>query len=95
MNDEKENIIEKLNKSLVDLVSKVFGDSGKNFIEKTQEKVKDFSSQSIRKFMDFTDSVLTKLNLSENQQVIKAKDTIEDLLKQAGILKDQYEEDDF
>ncbi|MBN1216238.1 MAG: hypothetical protein JXA99_12460 [Candidatus Lokiarchaeota archaeon] len=95
MNDEKENVIEKLNKSLVDLVSKVFGDSGKNFIEKTQEKVKDFSSQSIRKFMDFTDSVLAKLNLSENQQVIKAKDTIEDLLKQAGILKDQYEEDDF
>ncbi|MBY9006487.1 MAG: hypothetical protein KGD63_06990 [Candidatus Lokiarchaeota archaeon] len=95
MSEEKENIIEKLNKSLVDLVAKVFGDSGKDFIEKTQEKVKDFSSQSVKKFMEFTDSILTKLNLSENDQVVKAKDTIEDLLKQAGFLKDQHEEDDF
>ena len=95
MSEEKENIIEKLNNSLVDFVGKVFGDSGKEFIEKTQEKVKDFSSQSVSKFMEFTDSVLNKLNLSENEQVVKAKDTIEDLLKQAGLLKDQYEEEDF
>ncbi|MBY8982764.1 MAG: hypothetical protein KGD57_07435 [Candidatus Lokiarchaeota archaeon] len=95
MSEEKENIIEKLNKSLVDFVGKVFGDSGKDFIEKTQEKVKDFSSQSIKKFMEFTDSFLTKLNIAENEQVVKAKDTIEDLLKQAGLLKDDNEEDEF
>ncbi len=95
MSEEKENIIEKLNKNLVDFVGKVFGDSGKEFIEKTQEKVKDFSSQSIKKFMEFSDSVINKLNLAENEQVIKAKDTIEDLLKQSGLLKDDSDEEEF
>ncbi|MBD3196672.1 MAG: hypothetical protein GF317_16570 [Candidatus Lokiarchaeota archaeon] len=95
MTEEKENILENLNKQFVDFVGSVFGESGKEFIEETNEKVKDFSSQSIKKFMEFSDTVLDNLKLKDNEQVIKTRDTIEDLLKQAGLLKDEYEEEEF
>ena len=92
--EEKDNFLDKINSAFVDFVGNVFGDSGKDWVEETHEKVKDFSSQSIKKFMEFSDDVLGKLNLTENEQVMKTRDTVEDLLKQAGILKED-EEDDF
>ena len=46
MNDEggeKENFIDKMNSALTDFVGSVFGESGRDFIEETSEKVKEFS----------------------------------------------------
>ncbi len=93
--EEKQNIMDKLNSTFIDYVGNIFGDSGKEFIEDTSEKVKDFSSTSIKKFIEFSDSLLEKLNLHENEQVIKTKDSIEDMLKQVGILKEDEEEEEF
>lgn len=98
MNDEgeeKENFMDKMNKSFVDFVGSVFGESGKDFIEETSEKIKDFSSDAIGKFMEFSDSVIDQLNLRDNDQVVKARDSVEDLLKQSGLLKEDEEEEDF
>ncbi|TFF88742.1 MAG: hypothetical protein EU550_00725 [Promethearchaeota archaeon] len=95
MSEEKKNIVDQLNDAFVDFVGNVFGESGKDFIKDTQDKVKDFSSQSIKKFMEFSDTVIENLNLSENEQVIKTRDSIEDMLKQAGLIKDEYEEEEF
>jgi len=91
---ENEGIFDKLNSGFVDFVEKTFGESGKDFIEETAEKVKEFSSASIKKFMEFSDSLLENLNLSENEQVIKARDSVEDLLKQTGLLIED-DEDEF
>ena len=93
--EEKDNFIEKMNKSFTDFVGSVFGESGKDFIEETAEKVKDFSSGAIKKFVEFSDDIIEKLNLGENDQVIKARDSVEDLLKQAGLLKEDEDEEDF
>ncbi len=93
--EEKENFMEKINTAFVDFVGSVFGDSGKEFVEETQEKIKDFSSDAIKKFMEFSDSVIENLNLQENEQVIKTRDSVEDLLKQAGLLKEEEEEEEF
>lgn len=90
--EEKENIIDKLNAAVLDFTEKVFGESGKNFIEETQTKLKDFSSDAIKKFMEFGDTILEKLNLHENEQVIKAKDSIENMLKQAGLIEELEDE---
>ena len=90
--DKKENILDKLNSSFVDFVGNAFGESGKDFIEDTSEKIKDFSSQSIKKFMEFSDSVLDNLKLTDNDQVMKMRDSVEDLLKQAGLLEEDEEE---
>ncbi len=90
---EDQGILDKLNSGFVEFVEKTFGESGRDFIEETSEKVKEFSSSSIKKFMEFTDSLLENLSLSENEQVIKARDSVEDLLKQAGLLTE--DEDDF
>ena len=92
--EEKEKLLDKINNAFVDFVGKTFGESGREWIEETQEKIKDFSSSSIKKFLEFSDDVLEKLNLHENESVIKAKDSIEDMLKQAGLLKEE-EEDEF
>ncbi|MFX1379501.1 MAG: hypothetical protein ACFFA4_10450 [Promethearchaeota archaeon] len=93
--EEKENFIDKLNKSFTDFFGNIFGESGRDFIEETSEKIKDFSSEAIKKLMEFSDDALEKLNLSENEQVIKARDSIEDVLKQAGLLKEDDEEEEF
>jgi hypothetical protein len=91
--EEKEkNLMEKLNDAFVNFVGGAFGESGKEFIEETSEKMKDFSSQSIKKFMEFSDSILENLKLNENEQVMKARDSVEDLLKQAGLLEEDEEE---
>lgn len=91
--EKDETFIDKLNKSFLDFVGSVFGDSGKDFVKETQEKVEDLSSKSIKKFMEFTDSVLENLNLKDNEQVMKTKETVEDMLKQAGLLKEEEEEE--
>lgn len=93
--EEKQNVLDKLNNTFIDFVGNVFGESGKEFIQDTSEKIKDFSSTSIKKFMEFSDSVLDKLNLKENEQVIKTRDSIEDMLKQVGLLKEENEEEEF
>ena len=89
---EDQGILDKLNSQFTDFVGSVFGESGKEFIEETSEKVKEFSSSSIKKFMEFTDSLLENLNLAENEQVIKTRDSVEDLLKQAGLLTEDEDE---
>ncbi|MBY9015235.1 MAG: hypothetical protein KGD68_06040 [Candidatus Lokiarchaeota archaeon] len=89
---KKENLLNKLNSSFIDFVGNAFGESGKDFIEDTSEKIKDFSSQSIKKFMEFSDSVLDNLKLTDNDQVMKMRDSVEDLLKQAGLLEEDEEE---
>jgi hypothetical protein len=90
--EKKETIIDKLNDAFVDFVGGAFGESGKEFVEETSEKIKDFSSTSIKKFMEFSDSLLENLNLTENEQVMKARDSVEDLLKQSGLLEEDEEE---
>ncbi|MFX0032861.1 MAG: hypothetical protein ACFE8E_05110 [Candidatus Hodarchaeota archaeon] len=90
--EKKKNLIDKLNDAFIDFVGGAFGESGREFIEETSEKIKDFSSQSIKKFMEFSDSVLENLKLTDNEQVMKARDSVEDLLKQAGLLEEDEEE---
>jgi len=96
MNEEGEKkekkLLDKLNDAFIDFVGGAFGESGKEFIEETSEKIKDFSSSSIKKFMEFSDSVLENLKLNENEQVMKARDSVEDLLKQAGLLEEDEED---
>ncbi|MFX0137804.1 MAG: hypothetical protein ACFFDN_29455 [Candidatus Hodarchaeota archaeon] len=89
----EEKLLDKINNAFVDFVGNVFGESGKEWVQETQEKIKDFSSSSIRKFMEFSDDILEKLNLHENESVMKTRDSIEDMLKQAGLLKEDEEEE--
>ena len=90
--DKKENILDKLNTAFVDFVGGAFGESGKDFIEDTSEKIKDFSSKSIKQFMEFSDTVIDNLKLTDNDQVMKMRDSVEDLLKQAGLLEEDEED---
>lgn len=90
---QEEKLLDKINNAFVDFVGNVFGESGKEWVQETQEKIKDFSSSSIKKFMEFSDDMLEKLNLHENESIIKTRDSIEDMLKQSGLLKGEEEED--
>ncbi|MFX0186166.1 MAG: hypothetical protein ACFE8A_00370 [Candidatus Hodarchaeota archaeon] len=91
--EKEEKLLDKINNAFVDFVGNVFGESGKEWVKETQEKIKDFSSSSIKKFMEFSDDVLEKLNLHENESIIKTRDSIEDMLKQSGLLKEEEEEE--
>ena len=89
----EEKLLDKINNAFVDFIESTFGESGKEWVLETQEKIKEFSSSSIKKFMEFSDDVLEKLNLHENESVIKTRDSIEDMLKQTGLLKEEEEEE--
>lgn len=90
--EKEEKLVDKLNTAFVDFVGKVFGDSGKNFVKDTQKKVKELSSSSIKKFVEFSDSVLDKVKLKDNESVKKTRDAIEDLLKQLGLIEEKEQE---
>ena len=90
--EEKENFIEKLNDSVLDFIGNVFGESMKDSFKETQEKIKDFSADAVKKLVEVGDEVIEKLNLKENEQVMKARDSVEDFLKQSGLLKEEEEE---
>jgi len=42
--------------------------------------------------MEFSDTVIDNLKLNENEQVMKMRDSVEDLLKQAGLLEEDEED---
>ncbi|MHA1669901.1 MAG: hypothetical protein ACTSV5_04905 [Promethearchaeota archaeon] len=90
--EEKENFLDSLNNKFLDFVENAFGESGRDFIEETGEKLKDFSSTSIKKFMEFSDSILENLKLTDNEQVMKARDSVEDMLKSAGLIEEDEDE---
>jgi predicted urease superfamily metal-dependent hydrolase len=87
-----EKLLDKLNNAFIDFVGNAFGESGREFIEDTSQKVKEFSSSSIKQFMEFADTVLENLKLNENEQVMKTRDSVEDLLKQMGLLEEDEDE---
>ena len=90
--EKKENFLDKLNDSVLDFIGNVFGESMKDSFKETQEKIKDFSADAVKKLVEVGDEVIEKLNLKENEQVMKARDSVEDFLKQAGLLKESEEE---
>jgi len=90
--EKKDNFLNSLNDKFLDFVGNAFGESGRDFIEETGEKLKDFSSTSIKKFMEFSDSILENLKLTDNEQVMKARDSVEDMLKSAGLIEEDEDE---
>ncbi len=92
---EKKNFMDDVNKGLRDLVGKVFGDSGTKFYDDTKDKVEEFSNQTAKKLFEFADSVLDSLKLKDNDAVKKTRDQVEDMLKKAGIIKEEPDEEFF
>ncbi|OLS15685.1 MAG: hypothetical protein RBG13Loki_0677 [Promethearchaeota archaeon CR_4] len=92
---DKKTMMDEVSKGLRDLVGKVFGESGSKFFDDAKDKVEEFSNQATKKLFEFTDSVLDSLKLKDNGTVKKARDTVEDALKKAGILKEEPDEEFF
>jgi hypothetical protein len=93
--NNKKGFMDNINNGLRDLVEKVFGESGTKFFDDTKDKVEEFSNQAAKKLFEFTDSVLDSLKLKDNETVVKARDTVEDLLKKAGVMKEEPDEEFF
>jgi hypothetical protein len=86
MSDKPNDLMKKLNDNFQDFITGIFGES-------TVKKMNEFSSQAIKTLVEFGDKVVESLNLSENELVKKSSDQIKDLLKQAGLLQEESEED--
>ncbi len=86
MSDKSKDLLKKLNDNFQDFLTGIFGES-------TVKQMNDFSSHAIKTLVEFGDKVVESLNLSENELVKKSSDQIKDLLKQAGLLEEESEED--
>lgn len=94
MTEENEkNTLEKLNEAFLDFTENVFGESGREFMEKTQKQVKEFNVAAIKAFVEFGDQILENTKLGENETVLKSSNTVKDLLRQFNLLEEESEED--
>ena len=94
MTEENEkNTLEKLNEAFLDFTENVFGESGREFIEKTQKQVNEFNVAAIKAFVEFGDEILENTQLGENEMIQKSSNTVKDLLRQFNLLEEESEED--
>ena len=91
--ENKKNTLEKLNEAFLDFTENVFGESGREFIEKTQKQVNEFNVAAIKAFVEFGDEILENTKLGENEVVRKSSDTVKDLLRQFNLLEEESEDD--
>ncbi len=94
MTEENEkNTLEKLNEAFLDFTENIFGESGREFMEKTQKQVKEFNVAAIKAFVEFGDQILENTQMGENEMVQKSSNTVKDLLRQFNMLEEESEED--
>ena len=94
MTEENEkNTLEKLNEAFLDFTENTFGESGREFIEKTQKQVNEFNVAAIKAFVEFGDQIIENTKLGENEMVQKSSNTVKDLLRQYNLLEEESEED--
>ena len=91
--NKKNNSLEKLNEAFLDFTEKVFGESGREFIEKTQTQVNEFNVAAIKAFVEFGDQILENTTMGENEMIQKSSTTVKDLLRQFNLLEEESEED--
>ena len=84
---EDKDFIKKLSQGFEDFFNNIFN-------EETVEKISELTNDGVKQIVDFGDQLIETLNLEDNDLVTKSSNGIKDLLKQAGLLKDE-EEDDF
>ena len=94
MTEENEkNTLGKLNEAFLDFTENVFGESCREFIEKTQKQVNEFNVAAIKAFVEFGDQILENTKLGENETIQKSSNTVKDLLRQFNLLEEESEED--
>ena len=91
--NEKKNSLEKLNEAFLDFTESVFGESGREFIEKTQTQVNEFNVAAIKAFVEFGDQILENTTMGDNEMIQKSSTTVKDLLRQFNLLEEESEED--
>ena len=91
--EKKKNIIEDLNKAVLDFSEKVFGEKGREFMSDTQKKVQEFNASAIKSFVEFSDKILESTKLDQNEIVQKASTNVKDLLRQVKLLEEESEDD--
>lgn len=87
MSEEKEKVLDKIGNSLVDFVGNILGESAKEKVLDAKNKVKNISKDGLKKVLEFTDTVIGQLDLKENEQVKKARDKVEEVLKDQGLIE--------
>ena len=93
MSDEKKNVLKSLNDAFLDFSEQVFGKSGKDFLESTQNQINEFNVSAIRSFVEFTDQMIEDTKLKDNELVQKSHSTVKDLLRQFGVLEEESEDE--
>jgi hypothetical protein len=91
--DKKPKITDQLNDAFKDMVGKVFGNNGKEFVEKVQKQSKEISVKAIKSFVDFTDKMLESAKLKDNDMIKKSSNTVKDLLRQVGLMEEESEDE--
>ncbi|MHA1731307.1 MAG: hypothetical protein ACTSU5_05155 [Promethearchaeota archaeon] len=99
MAEEDKNVIkdltDKVQEAVSDVVEKLFGDKGKEFLDDVKDKAEELSSSASKSLLKLWDSVTESLKLNDNENVQKARETVEDGLKKIGLLKDELDEGEF
>jgi len=87
MSEEKEKMIDKIGNSVVEFIGKILGEGAQEKVSDARGKAKNIGSDGLKKVLEFTDTIIAELDLKESEQVKKARDSVEDFLKEQGLIE--------
>lgn len=93
----EDNVFQKMLDQISDFGVSLFGQQAKATGQTgdLMEKVKELSGNVVQQIVDFNDSVLKTLKLDENESVSKVQVQAKDMLRQAGLLEEEFDSEDY
>ena len=92
-NKDQKKLMDQLNDAFNDMVKKVFGEKGLEFVTQVQKQTKEFSVSTVKSFVDFTDKIMESTKMNENEMIKKSSNNVKDLLRQVGLLEEEKEDE--
>ncbi|MFX0099009.1 MAG: hypothetical protein ACFFCS_05465 [Candidatus Hodarchaeota archaeon] len=91
------NVFQNMLNQVQDFVMKLFGGQAKEEGKSNElmDKVKELSGNVVKNIVDFNDNILKQLKLDENEMIQNVQKQAKDFLKQAGLLEEEFEDEDY
>ena len=65
--EKRENLLEKINNAVLGMTEQIWGQKGREFVETTQNTMKEYNISAIRAWVNFTDKFLEDSKLIDNE----------------------------
>ncbi|MHA1699759.1 MAG: hypothetical protein ACTSWN_13020 [Promethearchaeota archaeon] len=92
-----QKMVDQIGEFIRPMVEQLFGKQAEEKGKKNDllEKAKELSGNVVKSIVDFNDNILKTLKLDENELIANFQDQAKQFLKQAGLLEEEFESEDY